>query len=80
MLSGLSQTMNQLVFFRAVQGLGGGGLMVLVLAIIADIVPPRQRGRYQGYFGAVFGFSTVAGPLLGGFICGAFRLEMDFLH
>jgi EmrB/QacA subfamily drug resistance transporter len=66
-LCGLSQTMNQLVFFRAIQGLGAGGLMVLVLAIIGDLVPPRQRGRYQGYFGAVFGISTVAGPLLGGF-------------
>ena len=65
-LSGLSQTMTQLVFFRAVQGLGGGGLMALVLAIIGDVVPPRQRGRYQGYFGAIFGISTVAGPLLGG--------------
>ncbi|MBW4061058.1 MFS transporter [Candidatus Saccharibacteria bacterium] len=65
-LSGLSQTMNQLVFFRGVQGLGGGGLMALVLAIIGDVVPPRQRGRYQGYFGAVFGIATVAGPLLGG--------------
>lgn len=67
MLSGLSQTMNQLVFFRALQGIGGGGLMSLVLAIIGDVVPPRQRGRYQGYFGAVFGIATVAGPLLGGF-------------
>ena len=66
-LSGLSQTMNQLVFFRALQGLGGGGLIALVLAIIGDVVPPRQRGRYQGYFGAVFGIATVAGPLLGGF-------------
>ena len=66
-LSGLSQTIDQLVIFRAVQGLGGGGLMVLVLAIIGDVIPPRQRGRYQGYFGAVFGLSTVAGPLLGGF-------------
>ncbi len=66
-LCGLSQTMNQLVLFRAIQGLGGGGLMALVLAIIGDVVPPRQRGRYQGYFGAVFGISSVAGPLLGGF-------------
>lgn len=66
MLCGLSQTMNQLIFFRALQGLGGGGLMVLILAIIGDIVPPRRRGRYQGYFGAVFGVSSVGGPLLGG--------------
>lgn len=65
-LSGLSQTMNQLVFFRALQGIGAGGLMSLVLAIIGDVIPPRQRGRYQGYFGAVFGISSVAGPVLGG--------------
>jgi EmrB/QacA subfamily drug resistance transporter len=66
-LCGLSQNMTQLIAFRAVQGIGGGGLMALILAIIADIVPPRQRGKYQGYFGAVFGLSSVAGPLLGGF-------------
>ena len=66
-LCGLSQNMNQLVLFRAIQGIGGGGLMSLALTIIGDVVPPRQRGRYQGYFGAVFGFSSVVGPLLGGF-------------
>ena len=70
-LCGLSQTMNQLVFFRALQGIGGGGLMSLVLAIIGDVIPPRQRGRYQGYFGAVFGISSVAGPVLGGFLANA---------
>ncbi len=69
-LSGLSQTMHQLIIFRALQGIGGGGLISLVLAIIGDIVPPRQRGRYQGYFGAVFGVASVAGPLLGGFLSG----------
>ncbi len=69
-LCGLSRNMDQLVFFRALQGIGGGGLMALVLAIIGDIVPPRQRGKYQGYFGAVFGISSVAGPLLGGFLAG----------
>jgi EmrB/QacA subfamily drug resistance transporter len=66
-LCGLSQSMGQLIFFRGLQGLGAGGLMTLALAIIGDVVSPRQRGRYQGYFGAVFGVSSIAGPLLGGF-------------
>lgn len=67
-LCGISQSINQLVIARALQGLGAGGLISLVLAIIGDIVPPRQRGKYSGYFGAVFGLSSVAGPLLGGFL------------
>jgi EmrB/QacA subfamily drug resistance transporter len=70
-LCGLSQTMNELVFFRALQGIGAGGLMSLVLAIIGDVISPRQRGRYQGYFGAVFGISSVAGPVLGGLFASA---------
>jgi EmrB/QacA subfamily drug resistance transporter len=66
-LCGISQNMTELIVFRAIQGLGGGGLFVITIAVVGDIIPPRDRGRYQGFFGAVFGVSTVVGPLLGGF-------------
>jgi EmrB/QacA subfamily drug resistance transporter len=66
-LSGLSQSMLMLIVFRGIQGLGGGGLMAMAMAIIGDVVSPRQRGRYVGYLGAVFAASSVIGPLVGGF-------------
>lgn len=67
LLAGASTSMGMLIGTRAIQGLGGGGLMVLVMAVIADIIPPRDRGKYTGLFGGVFAISSVAGPLLGGF-------------
>ncbi len=67
-LSALSSSMSFLIFARTVQGLGGGGLMVVAMTVVADVIPPRQRGKIQGIFGAVFGVSTVVGPLLGGVI------------
>jgi len=65
-LAGLSQNMFELIAFRGIQGLGAGGLMAMAMTIIADVVSPRERGRYQGYFGATFALSSIAGPLLGG--------------
>jgi EmrB/QacA subfamily drug resistance transporter len=77
-LCGLSGSMTQLVVFRGIQGLGAGGLMTLAMTTVADLVPPRERGRYQGYFGAVFALSSIAGPLLGGFITDALSWRWIF--
>jgi EmrB/QacA subfamily drug resistance transporter len=66
-LAGVSQNMTQLIVFRGIQGIGGGGLMAMAFAVIGEVVPPRERGRYTGYMGSVFAVSSVAGPLLGGF-------------
>src|SRR6266481_10126935 len=66
MASNQNQTSIRAVF-RALEGAGGGGLIVITIAVIGDLIPPRERGRYQGFFGAVFGVATIVGPLVGGF-------------
>ncbi len=77
-LCGLSQNMAELIAFRALQGLGAGGLIVTAIAVIGDVIPPRDRGRYQGIFGGVFGVSTIIGPLLGGFFVDHFSWRWIF--
>lgn len=77
-LCGLASSMGQLIAFRGLQGLGGGGLMVLAIAIIGDVVPTKDLGRYQGVFGAVFGVASVIGPLLGGYVVDQFTWPWVF--
>ena len=67
-LSGLSQNMTELILFRGLQGLGAGALFPIALAVIGDLFTPRERGKYQGFFGAVFGVAFLVGPFLGGWI------------
>jgi len=78
-LSALASNMTFLIIARTVQGLGGGGLMVVAMTVVADVIPPRQRGKVQGVFGAVFGVATVVGPLLGGFIVEHLSWQWIFL-
>ncbi len=77
-LCGLAQNMTQLIMMRALQGLGGGGLLVVTLAVVGDVIPPAERGRYQGLFGGVFGLATVVGPLIGGLLVQHFSWRWIF--
>src|SRR6202142_3992631 len=77
-LCGLSRTMTELIVFRAVQGLGAGGLITLSQTVVGDLGPPRERGRYQGLFAGVFAACSVAGPLPGGMITDALSWHWIF--
>ncbi|VEI19494.1 Multidrug-efflux transporter 3 [Serratia plymuthica] len=77
-LCGLAQNMTQLILMRALQGLGGGGLLVVTMAVVGDVIPPADRGRYQGLFGGVFGLATVIGPLIGGLLVQHFSWRWIF--
>jgi len=77
-LSGMSQSMLQLIIFRAIQGIGGGALMVNSIALIGDIFPPAERGKFQGVLGGVFGLASIGGPFLGGFITDLFSWRWIF--
>ncbi|WP_045837412.1 MDR family MFS transporter [Hyphomicrobium sp. 99] len=78
-LCGIAQNLPEMIAFRLLQGLGGGGLIVTSVAVVGDVVPPRERGKYQGFFGGIFGLSTVLGPLIGGFIVDQFSWRWIFL-
>jgi EmrB/QacA subfamily drug resistance transporter len=77
-LCAVAQSLSQLIWFRALQGLGGGGLMALTQAAIADVMSPRERGRYQGYISAVWALTSVGGPLVGGFMAQTFSWRLIF--